>query len=531
MNIQLVETMTAGSKRDFFVFPCRFMDRKNRLVEVRPYREDDYESVVDMYDRFEPKGIAQGLPPPEREVRLKWIENSMKSGWHMVILVEGTMAGNAVMYPMRDRERAEWGIFIHQDFQEAGIGAILAQLARPWAASLGFRKLWLVVERFKEYSIRVYTRAGFTLKSFDDMEADMEMEISGDVSDLVNNRIEPPSPAEFNQMVGREVPLPDVTGCDSVFIHTEFVKEGPSWLECPLIALRSELPYTVCRNRELLNIPGVKLFTAPEVSFRLASFIHDAEYLRNLYMAGLGVSLKGMERHGFDPLLEPALSGAAKFSMMNIGATLLGARLLAETDIKTVFNPCGGYHHVLRDSSLDGCYVNDVLFAIHYLVNAGMKVFFLDLDTDRSDVLRSEFSNNEHVASLSFFEVLCGRVSQFNREIDGRQYYHGNDRHIEVPVPAYTDDRGYMALFDRNVVPMLNDFAPDVLLVQMGLETLGICQASNIMITKPGYGNMIQKLSRIAPKILAFGGSGQKRRSLRPAWPIAWAALISRHYF
>ena len=53
--------------------PVLIEDNSGRPIQIRTYEAADFKALHDMYETFEPKGLECGLPPPNDQVRLRWV--------------------------------------------------------------------------------------------------------------------------------------------------------------------------------------------------------------------------------------------------------------------------------------------------------------------------------------------------------------------------------------------------------------------------------------------------------------------------
>lgn len=141
--------------------PLTFVDGEGRDVELRPYRTDDFEALVAMYDGFDPTQRAQGTPPIGVEAIRSWL-NDILGGANVVAVYGGRIVGHISFVP-DGTDRHELAIFVHQVFQGAGIGTKLMAAGLGHARQQGVRYVWLTVEVGKRDIQRLYTRAGFAV--------------------------------------------------------------------------------------------------------------------------------------------------------------------------------------------------------------------------------------------------------------------------------------------------------------------------------------------------------------------------------
>jgi len=141
--------------------PTTFVDGDGREIRVRPYREADFEGLVEMYDCFDPSQRAQGTPPIQTTEIRDWLDDIL-DGVNVVALHDGEPVGHISFVP-DGTGRHELAIFVHQTFQGAGIGTELMAAGLGYAKQQGVGYVWLSVESWKRDIQRFYSRAGFSV--------------------------------------------------------------------------------------------------------------------------------------------------------------------------------------------------------------------------------------------------------------------------------------------------------------------------------------------------------------------------------
>jgi ribosomal protein S18 acetylase RimI-like enzyme len=141
--------------------PLSFTDAEGRSIRVRPYREDDFEALAVMYDDFDPTQRAQGTPPLGSDAVRQWL-SELQDGVNVVAVHDDRIVGHVTFVP-DGTGRHELAIFVHQDYQRAGIGTQLLGGGMGYAAERGVEYVWLTVEPWKRGAQNLYRRAGFTV--------------------------------------------------------------------------------------------------------------------------------------------------------------------------------------------------------------------------------------------------------------------------------------------------------------------------------------------------------------------------------
>jgi len=154
--------------------PQTFEDREEREISIRVYRRgaddepDDFETLVEMYSTFDPADRAQGIPPSSDQRIRDWVR-TLEEGLNLVAWHDDRIAGHATLVP-DGGESWELAIFVHQDYQRAGIGTTLIRTLLGYGASQAIEKVWLTVERWNRTAVNLYHEVGFetcNAQSFD----------------------------------------------------------------------------------------------------------------------------------------------------------------------------------------------------------------------------------------------------------------------------------------------------------------------------------------------------------------------------
>lgn len=151
-------------------------DKHGDAFVIRPYHAEDRLAVDQMYDAFEPKRGAQGLPPADAWQRARWLDTVLGTGHHLVVEIDGRVLGHGMLLPFAE-ESAELANFLHQSIRDRGIGTALNQALLALATDTGLHRVWLSVEPSNRRAIRSYEKAGFRRRFTSGWAPELEMEI------------------------------------------------------------------------------------------------------------------------------------------------------------------------------------------------------------------------------------------------------------------------------------------------------------------------------------------------------------------
>jgi RimJ/RimL family protein N-acetyltransferase len=149
-------------------------DREGKPFLVRRYEADDRAALETMYADFEPKRVAQGLPPDNGAIG-RWLDRVLPRGQHLVVDVDGRVLGHLMLMPMDDG-KVELATFLHQSIRNRGIGTELNRMALLIARDAGARSVWLSVEPSNRAAVRSYHKAGFQRRPGSLWAPEIEME-------------------------------------------------------------------------------------------------------------------------------------------------------------------------------------------------------------------------------------------------------------------------------------------------------------------------------------------------------------------
>ena len=136
-------------------------DRKGDEILIRQYHhEKDREKLIEMYESYDPEYRCLGLPPLSRKAIENWVDYLAENGFAIVAEHNNKIIGHLVIVP-DEKNDVDLTIFIHQDYQNRGIGQEMMKLIIDYCKKAGFNGITLVTERTNARAIHVYKKLGF----------------------------------------------------------------------------------------------------------------------------------------------------------------------------------------------------------------------------------------------------------------------------------------------------------------------------------------------------------------------------------
>ncbi len=143
--------------------PVVVKDKKGEEILIRQYNhEEDREKLIEMYETYDPDYRCLGLPPISRRAIENWIDYLAEYGFAIVAEKDGRIVGHLVIVPTEDG-KVDLTIFIHQDYQNRGLGQEMMRLIIDYCKKAGFKGIMLVTERTNARAIHVYKKMGFKI--------------------------------------------------------------------------------------------------------------------------------------------------------------------------------------------------------------------------------------------------------------------------------------------------------------------------------------------------------------------------------
>lgn len=150
----------------------RFMEswsaelKDGRIVTLRFLTPDDKSNVLKMFSTMSAASLRWSLPPYDEE----WIDRKLANIKRLIPLVavhDNRIVGFCAIRKSshaRRRGIGGIGIFIHQEFHNAGLGTAMIKLALDLAKKQGLRRIRLEVIEGNRAAVRLYEKAGFMVE-------------------------------------------------------------------------------------------------------------------------------------------------------------------------------------------------------------------------------------------------------------------------------------------------------------------------------------------------------------------------------
>ncbi len=293
----------------------------------------------------------------------------------------------------------------------------------------------------------------------------------------------------------------------------------------PLRIERLDLTVSLMEAFGLMAHPDLnRVEAAPAEQAALLAF-HRPDYLEVLRRADSGLAAAEAAGYGLGPGDNPVFKGLWDWASLLTGASLAASEAVAEGRVEVAFNIAGGMHHAAPARASGFCYLNDAVLAIKSLLARGLKVAYLDFDAHHGDGVQNAFYDTDRVLTISIhqdgarFFPGTGAVSETGIEA-GRGYS------VNLPLPAYTDDELYIWAIDQIVPELVEAFAPDVLVTQLGVDSLYNDPLTGLYCTDRAMLHAWRMIKGLDRPWVALGGGGYDLVNVARCWTQALAVML-----
>ena len=285
---------------------------------------------------------------------------------------------------------------------------------------------------------------------------------------------------------------------------------------------------------DLLKELGVfREFVQPNaVSVENLLSIHDINYVKAIEGISNGDNSIDAELFGLGSVDNPVVTGMAEGARIQVGGTLLGAKLLIENKAKKVLQMGGGFHHAHNSLASGFCLYNDLAVAIKEMTNAGWHVVYLDLDVHHGDGVQEIFYTDEKVMTISFHE--SGEYL-----FPGSGWLHelgqsmGRSLKLNIPLEPFTEGESYFEVMNKILEQALSWFKPNAVIAQAGADAHFSDPLADLLLTTHDFEKIYKRVLELVDlkcngKALFTFGGGYSITAAPRIWTILYLLIFNK---
>ncbi len=257
-------------------------------------------------------------------------------------------------------------------------------------------------------------------------------------------------------------------------------------------------PVVVRRTHKLLKALGY-LDVLKEIAGRSAT----PEEIERVHAPEMRARVEAVSRHGGDAGTgAPIAAGGAETARLAAGGALALVDAVLAGDVRNGFGlirPPG--HHATATESLGFCVYNNIAMAArHAQETHGLaKVAIIDWDVHHGNGTQEIFYADDSVLFISLHQDNLFPIDWGKAEDNGEG--NGIGTTVNIPLPAGSGNAAYLAAIREIVVPIVREFAPDLIMISAGQDASIQDPLGRMTVTVPAYRQMTVELRVLAEEI------------------------------
>ena len=160
-------------------------------------------------------------------------------------------------------------------------------------------------------------------------------------------------------------------------------------------------------------------------------------------------------------------------------------------------------HHATRQRGMGFCLLNNVALAAEYLVQrmGAKRLAIVDLDLHHGNGTQDIFWERGDVFYISTHQMPLYPGTGYVNEIGSGA---GEGKTANIPMPPYAGDQAFTHAMQELILPLLDRFQAEMLLVSVGFDTHWRDPLGSLKLSAAVYGELIRELAAWA-KVHAMG--------------------------
>jgi acetoin utilization deacetylase AcuC-like enzyme len=274
------------------------------------------------------------------------------------------------------------------------------------------------------------------------------------------------------------------------------------WVQVPNGSSLAESPESKRRLKSLLDVSGLlgrlDVRSAPPATEAELERVHPPAYLARLK----GLSDAGGGEAGMNAPVGPGTYEIAKLSAGLAIAACEAVMTGALDNAYALSRPPG--HHCLPDQAMGFCFLANIPVAIEAMkARHGVgRVAVLDWDVHHGNGTQAIYEARGDVLTISIHQDRCFPPGYSGAEDRGTGA--GAGANINIPLPAGSGTDVYLRAMERIVVPALERFRPELIVVACGLDANGLDPLARMLLSSESFRAMT-RIIRMAAERLCKG--------------------------
>ncbi len=260
-----------------------------------------------------------------------------------------------------------------------------------------------------------------------------------------------------------------------------------------------ESPETKRRLKNLMDVTGLTgqldQRSADEASEEALLRVHPQSYLNEF---------KRLSDSGGGELgpNAPFATGGYNLAALSAGLAVAAVDAVLSGDLDNAYalsRPPG--HHCLPDKPNGFCLLANIAIAIEAAKAKGLagRVVVLDWDVHHGNGTENIFYSRDDVLTISLHQE--GNYPLYTGAMSDRGEGAGEGCNLNLPLPAGMGHTAYLHTLDRIVIPQIEAFKPDIIIVACGYDASVIDPLARMLATADTYRQMTLRMKDTAARL------------------------------
>ena len=195
-------------------------------------------------------------------------------------------------------------------------------------------------------------------------------------------------------------------------------------------------------------------------------------------------------------------SGSYEIALLAAGGAITAVKtVLQNDDIDSAYvltRPPG--HHAMPHMGMGFCIFNNIVIAAKYAQKelGVKKILILDWDAHHGNGTEDAFYEDDSVLFISLHQDGLEPINRGLKEHIGKG--KGEGLTINIPLYAGSGDAVYKYAFEEIVIPAVDKFMPELILISAGQDASIFDPLARMMLSADGYRYMAKKAKQLAQK-------------------------------